>query len=352
MSGLEHWLPSYESFNGLFVLLLWAAGVVTTLFVVMGALAMRDDGIRGTLDVCLRAGAVLILIALGWGWFNFSALREQAAERRALNARATELAAVALAPGSALACLNATGNEAVESGCLEAVFATPQTVAAAVAYTDARLKLLADGLDYANRDKSYANELENLRRALEADRYGVVAHVFGSRGCKPDDCAGFKVLRDASNVRANLRDRYFEAHVASHSQAWRAESAATVATATTPAASPNSPTLGPMLGPNVGPTLGPATSAVAPAQSSPPTSKYNFPSADSIPPVSIMNAEPTGSTPPAGRGNPPPAPRAQTPPARRQSANRPAAAQQQALPPPPPAPPSTIANPGVPPNPQ
>jgi len=322
MSGLAHWLPSHDSLTGTFAFLLWAAGVVTALVIVIGAMAFREYGVRGTIDVFLRGAAVLIVAALAWAWLDYSVMRDQFAERRALDGRAAELTSRAIAPGSALACLDAVGNEAVESACVQAVFASPQAVAAAVAYVDARLTLLADGLGYATREKSYANELEGPRRALEADRFGIVAHVLAGRGCNADDCAAFKLLRDTSHVRANLKDRYFEAVVGRLSAGWRSDSAPAVAM-----------------------PANPPTSAL-PAPGGPFASKYNFPSAASIPPVSIMNAEPTGTTPPAGSSGTaaaPTAPETQTPGAsRRQSANKPSSARTAPLPPPPaPPPPSS-----------
>jgi hypothetical protein len=317
MSGLEHWLPSHDSLSGTYLLLLWAAGAVAVLVVVLGALAFRDDGMRGTLTVLLRGAAVLVFAALAWGWLDFTLTRERAAERRALDARASELAARALAPGSALACLGGTANEVIDAACVQAVFASPQAVAAAVAYTEAKLKLLADSLEYARRDRRYAGEIERLRQGLEADRFGLVAHVLAGRGCNAEKCGAFALLRDASKVRANLTDRFFDAHIASHSANWRSDNAGAAAA----------------------PAVAPATTSALPNAGGTAGSKYNFPSAATIPPVSIMNAEPTGSTPPANASNaaspppPGPMPESQTPPARRQSSSRPA--QGQRLPPPP-----------------
>lgn len=328
MSGLAHWLPSHDSLTGTFALLAWAVGVVTALVFVLGAAALREDGMRGTLEVYLRGAVVVIIAALAWAWLDFSVTREQSAERRALDARAAELASRAIAPGSALACLDAVDNEAVESACLQAVFASPQAVAAAVGYIDARLTLLADGLDYASRDKTYATEIDRQRRALENDRYGVVAHVLAGRGCNAEDCAAFKMLRDPSRVRTNLTDQYFEAHVVRRAASWQSENATSAAAAAAPATPP-----------------APATTSALPANAVPFASKYNFPSASSIPPVSIMTPEPTG--PPTASSNAaatPPAQETAKPPARKPPANKPATARAAPLPPPPAVPPSAASN--------
>ena len=58
--------------------------------------------------------------------------------------RAETLNASALQPGRALACLDAVAGESTEAACEAKVFASPQSTAAAVAYTGAQLTLLAD----------------------------------------------------------------------------------------------------------------------------------------------------------------------------------------------------------------
>lgn len=334
MSGLEDWLPSHAA-SGTYLLLLWAAGAIAVLVVVLGALAFRDEGMRGTLTVLLRGAAVLVFAALAWGWLDLSLSRERAAERRTLETRAAELAARALAPGSALACLNGVGHEAVEAACAQAVFASPQTVAAAVAYAEARLQLLADGLEFAKRDRAFASELALLRQELEADRFGVVAQALARRGCNAESCPEFRLFGDASRIQANLKDGAFAAHVARYSLHWR----------------PDEPTSAADAAPSSAP---PVAAAVPETPNAVPGSKYSFPSAASIPPISIMNAEPTGSAPsgsgavvgppapeaqkPAVRAQPNaaaplPAPEAQKPPARTQSSNRPPTAQRRPPPP-------------------
>lgn len=336
MSGLEHWL-SGDSMSGAFMLLLWAAGVLTAVVFVVAMLAFRDFAARETIGVLLRTAMVLMVAVLGWTWLDYSILRERLAERRALDARASELTARAIAPGSALACLNALENEAVETACEQAVFASPQAVAAAIAYVDARLTLLADGLKYANRDRSYAKALERPRRALEADRFGIVAHVLANRGCSAEDCAAFKFLRDTSRLRASLKERAFESHVAKHASAWSPNNTTASAAAPAPPASafPSAP-----------------QSQSAPSASS--VSRFNFPSSASIPPVNIMAAEPTGSVPPntSDGSAAPPASERQTPPARRQSANKPPPGPAKPLPPPPRVPPASGSSQGPSPNPQ
>ena len=325
MSGFEYWLAGHDSMTGTFMLLLWAAGVVTALVIVIGVIAFREFAMRDTIAVLLRTAGVLVGAMLVWTWLDFSMLREYGAERRALDARSTELTARAIAAGSALACLNAVGNDVVETACERALFASPQAVAAAVAYVDARLALLADGLDYASRNSSYATELDRPRRDFEADRFGIIAHVLANRGCTAEECAAFKLMQDTTRVRANLKERLFEARVAQYAANWPGGSAPT-ASVTGPAASIPTPVSSAL------PALAP--SAVA--------SKFSFPSAASIPAVSIMSPEPADKTLPSNASGAPAAPESQPQPTRRQPSNRTSAGQGAPplrLPPPPAVPP-------------
>jgi hypothetical protein len=284
---------------------------------------------------------VLVLVGAGLMWVLVDSLggRDQTAARRALDARATELTLRAIAPGSPLACLEAVANPTVEESCEKSLFANAETVAAALAYVDARLTLLADSLELAARDRSYGASVERLRRSIEADPFGVVAHVLSTRGCTADDCAAFKLMRDPKRVIANLRERSFDAHVVLHAAAWR----------------PDAPALTASSGPAVAAAPPPATTGAA----APPAGRFDYPSAASIPAISIMNAEPPlppgdpGPAPPQNANAAPPqngAPAVRAPAARRQSAREtPQVPQQTPQPAPsvplPLAPPGTVSNP-------
>jgi hypothetical protein len=191
----------------------------------------------------------------------------------------------AIAPGSAIACLEATNTETVEGACERAVFASPESVAAASAYVAARLALLADAHEYTSRrDQGYESTIAGLRRTVAADRYGLASQVLATRdGCTADTCDAFGLVYDDKRLRANLKDRLFDATVARYAVNWPSR--------TRPLASSggNIPS-GVPAGPNV-----------------------SFPSAASIPPVSIMNAEPPAPPPPSQAAAPPPAPAAAQP---------------------------------------
>lgn len=318
MSVLSHWLANLEPTAG--TVMLWAAGAIAAVVVVVGvkafggsiSLALRrqpapSDVPRARLKAGSALGwaAVLIGAIALWALFDRLAGQDQAAARRALDARAAELTMQAIAPGSALACLDAVANPTLESACEKALFASPEATAAAIAYVDARLTLLADGLAFAAHDRGYAPSLERLRRAVETDRFGVVAHVLATRGCSLGDCPAFKLMRDSSRVAANLKERTFDANVVLHAADWRPEGGAPPAPAAVAAVTAPAP------------PLPQATTGTA----HPMSSKYDFPSAASIPPVSIMNAEPATPEP---KGEQKAAPSAAKPPAQhRQSAREP-----------------------------
>jgi hypothetical protein len=273
------WVPGLDLSTGTFTLPLWAVGVAAAVLVAFAVIAVLRSGMTEFGSLVFRVAVVAIALVFGWTYLNRGAERDRADERRALDQRAVDLLGRAIAPGSAIACLEATNTETVEGACERAVFASPETVAAASAYIAARLTLLADANEYtARRDQSYEAAIAGLRRTVAADRYGLASQVLAMRdGCTADTCDAFSLVYDDKRLRANLKDRLFDVTVARYATAWP--------TRTRPLAS-NSP-LGPA----------PATTAV-----NPPGPNVTFPSSQSIPPVSIMNAEPSSPAPP------PPAP--------------------------------------------
>lgn len=275
----------------------WAAGAFAVLFVIAGVMALQRSATGGSIAALSRLAVVVIAAWLAGNLIDRSATQERAAERHALDARAGELTARAIMPGSALACLDANAGEAVENSCEKALFATPEAVAAANSYVSARLLLLADGLSYASRaDPSYETALAGLRRAIEADRFGLVAHVLAMRdACTPERCDGLSLLRDASMVMANLKAHTYENYVARYAAIWLEQKAA--------------------------PTLS-AVPATAPAVAAVPKS-IDFPSAASIPPVSIMTPEPgaAAAVPAEPKASPPPKTAASAPPVSRPATN-------------------------------
>ena len=252
------------------------AGAVAALIVVGLVMAWRRAS--GRLLLPLAALALVVVVAAG-ALVDRLMLAQQAAERRALIARAAALDRAALTPGSALACLDAGAGEAVENACEKAVFASPQAAAGAVAYMGARLQLLQDAAAFAP-DKHVAAALAASRRAIELDRYGVAAQVLARRdGCTAAHCAAFALLDDAKVLQANLKAQVFQQYVSRYAAGWNAAPAKAPVVSQAPSAAPAAPAT-------------PVAASAPPAQPIKPGEHWDFPSAASIPPVSIMNAEP------------------------------------------------------------
>ncbi len=260
------------------------------------------------MNAALRIVLSLAALTLGavavFALVERSTVAERAAERRALLARDAELSRMALTPGSALACLDGGAGEAVENACEKRVFASPQSTAAAVAYMDARLKLLADAAGAGGAGGAgLPAELASTRRAVALDRFGVAAHVLALRdGCTPNKCEAFTLVDDASALKANLKAEVFDQYVSRYVADWNAPPPAEKppAMSAVPAPAPVASVAAPIMGMR-------PTAAVKPGE------HWDFPSAASIPPVSIMNSEPplpTGADAQAQAGSAAPAPAA------------------------------------------
>src|ERR1700730_16858442 len=253
--------------TGTVALAVWAVVAIAAVLVLACALALvRGRGAVASLSVAIF---VLILALAGWWARDHFARRDLAAAQRALDARGFELATRAFMPGSALGCLDAIAGETVEAACEKALFASPEATAAAASYVAAQLSLLASARELGRHGETAGMLV--LRHALEADRFGVVAHVLAVRdGCAPDQCRAFAWLGDTSRVKVNLAERPFDARIKTYAASWPA--AGGRALASTP------------------PSPAPTAAAKVP-------NNLYFPSATSIPPVNIMTAEP----PPAQR---------------------------------------------------
>jgi hypothetical protein len=274
---------------GASVLRLWLAAGSAALLVLFCALAFFQTQLQLVSSPVRRAGLVIAGAFLGavisWAFLDRGGSGDRGAERRAFEARAEQLGTQAMAPGSPLACLNALAGDGVETACEKALFASPASVAAASSYVAAQLTLLSSLAGYARRGGADVEDmLASLRRSLEADRFGFVAHVLAIRdGCTSQNCKAFTLLRNADRLRANLNDTTLDRFVEHHAAHWGAGSDAAVAEAALPQ---------------------------APQPPHRPIS-IDFPTAASIPAVSIMNTEPSGPVVPgaaaaaASNPNPP-----------------------------------------------
>jgi hypothetical protein len=267
----------------------WLAAVAAAILLVFCAASMLR--VRPALRVEVLMLGALIGATMTWAFLDRGATDDLRAERRALEARAGELGARTLAPGSPLGCLDALASDSVEAACEKVLFASPASVAAATSYVAARLALLTEVTAYIERGGSDIDHLLlPLRRALETDRFGILAHVLAAGGgCTSDNCGALALLHDAGRVRAHLHEATFNQLLEQYSAAWSQPLDAPVADAS-------------------------QARATAAVQAIPPRKPVNidFPTAASIPPVSIMLPEPKGPVLPgaaaAAAANPNPQP--------------------------------------------
>ena len=175
-------------------------------------------------------GGCLVLIGWMFWW------RGGDGEQQIVEARAIELTMRAATPGSAFACLDVVANAEVEQACEGALFATPVAVARAVAYVDARVSALAASAPLAARDPHHRASFDRVRRALEADRYGFVAHVLRTRGCDTETCAELKLLGNFEHVVANMKAQMFESRVTAAARAWPSNPPSAAAPSSEPSA--------------------------------------------------------------------------------------------------------------------
>jgi hypothetical protein len=291
----------------------WIAAGSAALLVVLCAVAFLQPQVRLAANPALRIGFVVAGAVFGavmtWAFLDRAILGGAAAERRALELRGQQLSSQVLIPGSPLACLDALVGESVEAACEKSLFASPATVASASAYVGAQLTLLANMTTFGQRQ---GIELEPmmvpLRRSLETDRFGFVAYVLAIRdGCTAQNCKTLSLFRDANRVRTNLTTAALERYLERYAAAWSAPEV-------------------PLAEATQAPT---GSTAPAAGQGSRKIVNIDFPSASSIPAVSIMNPEPTGPVLPgvaaAAAANPNPSAPAQRH-ARKQSSPNPNAA--------------------------
>ena len=213
-----------------------------------------------------------------------------------------------------LSCIDDLAGDAVLTACEKALFGSAEAAAAAVAYAASQITLLTSLGDVATANKGAGTDMMALRRAVERDRYGLMAYVLTTRDqCTPSACPMFRSLTDSRQIAANMNERVYENLVTRYAPSWNAPAQA-------------------------------ASGLIAALPASVPTGKptnAEFPTSASTPAVSIMTPEP-----PLGAAAKPPASAAPAAP-RSAAATPPAAPAQAAAKKPPPAPkrPSSAAAP-------
>jgi hypothetical protein len=198
----------------------------------------------------------------------------------------------ATAPLPQLSCIDELAGDAVLAACEKVLFGSADSVAAAVTYAASQITLLTSLGDVATANKGAGSDLLALRRAVERDRYGLMAYVLMARDrCTPSSCRAFRSLTETRQIAANMEDRVYESLIMRYASSWNTPQAAAGMIAALP---PSLPT-------------GKPTNA-------------EFPTSASTPPVNIMTPEPPlGAAPkPSSAAPAPPAaprPAATAPPA-------------------------------------
>jgi hypothetical protein len=220
-------------------------------------------------------GALTVITLLAIGIAVAATIRSFGPDGRGPSAdnRSPQPVSIAL---PALSCVDDLAGETVLTACEKALFGSAESAAAALSYAAAQITRLTAYGDVATANSNASPELQTLRRAVERDRYGLMAYVLTARDhCTPSQCAAFGALADRHQIVANMDERVYDGLIARYAPQWNAP---------------------------------PAAVPVAALSSSAPTGKptnADFPSAASTPPVSIMTPEP-GAAPPATAPRPPP----------------------------------------------
>lgn len=312
---------------------LWATVALAAVLASVAVVAVFRFGGRTVLGA---AAAAVFIVGLGLVALDRLDAHGKADQRRAIEARIMALNAQALLPNSSLSCLDAAGGDLVHEACEKSLFAGPEQVAAALNYVGARLDVLREIAALQDRADAASESLRApIVRSLEADRFGLVAQVLMARDdCQPAACYAFDILQRRDQIVANMNARAYDARVTQFAASWSEK----------PGAQPG---------------------AVLASQAGPQTPQHtplniDFPTADSIPAVSIMSNEPgrTGQNGVAGPPRPEPRSPSQTTAAPASQAapppappRRPAQKAQapRAAPPPSPPPPAAAADPFPPP---
>ncbi|TMK09200.1 MAG: hypothetical protein E6G71_07250 [Alphaproteobacteria bacterium] len=170
----------------------------------------------------------------------------------------------------ALSCIDDLAGETVLTACEKVLFGSAESTAAALSYAASQITWLTAFGDVAAANANMTPELQMVRRAVERDRYGLMAYVLAARDhCTPSDCAAFRAITDRNQIVANMNERTYEGLIVRYAPSWNMPAVTPAPVAALPPSMP----------------LGKPTNA-------------EFPTAASTPPISIMTPEPGQATTP------------------------------------------------------
>jgi hypothetical protein len=212
-------------------------------------------------------GALTVITLLAIGVAVAATIRGFGPDGRVVSAESRSVQPIG-ATLPALACIDDLAGDAVLNACEKTLFSSADSAAAAVAYAAFQISRLTSLGDIATAERNTTPELQALRRAVERDRYGLMAYVLMARDhCTPSACPAFRSLADNRQIAANMDERVYENLITRYASSWNAPAAATAA----------------------------ATGLVGALPPSAPTGKptnAEFPTSASTPAVNIMTPEP------------------------------------------------------------
>ena len=240
-------------------------------------------------DRSVANGALTVITLVAVGIAVASTLRTYTPVTRVNEGRPSPMAPPGLA---ALSCIDDLAGDVVQQACEKALFGSAESTAAAVNYMAAMITRLTALGDATTAQRTMTSETQALRRAIEHDRYGLVAQVLLARErCTPMECPAYRSLTDNHQIITNMDERLYDGLVARYAPSWNAPPPVTTA------------------------STGPLGMMPPSVPSGRPTNA-EFPSAANTPAVSIMTPEPGTGTKPPGAANAaiPPATRPAQPP--------------------------------------
>jgi hypothetical protein len=258
-------MPGLQNMADMIALPLWAIGAALLAITALAAVAIARVGSRQAFGFFAQVAASLLLVGVAWLYLERLESQDRAEQRRNIEARLSALTAQALSPNSSLACLDSEAGEAVIESCEKALYASPEQVAAALAYVGQRIDVLRDIAAVSDhpKDERFVRLHAPLARSIEADHFGLVAQVLQGRdNCTPQSCYAFALVQRRDQLVANMTERSYDAKVVRYASGWGERQPS-----------------------------GPALASQSPQPPGKPVD-MNFPTAASIPPVSIMSNEP------------------------------------------------------------
>jgi hypothetical protein len=218
----------------------------------------------------------------------------------------------------ALSCIDDLAGETVLTACEKTLFGSAEAAAAALSYAASQISRLTAFGDAAVANRSLTYEMLALRRAIEHDRYGLMAQALVVRDqCTPSQCGAFRSLTETRQIAANMTERTYEGLVSRYAPSWNAPATVAALSSSLPTGKPTNaefPSAASTPAVNImTPEPGPAAAASARASASAATAVTSAPA--SAPPstanAALLSPRPTSSAaPPAlAAAKKPPAPK-------------------------------------------